>query len=248
MKARTVLFAIVGLAWGVAGCHTGHPRSGAIAQDATTGYFENQLCAAAASNNLDELKLLLKRGTDSDERVDGKTALMLAVQNGHCEAARLLLDGGADVDAKPRTAITPLMLAAANGQTNLVELLLKRGADIKLRASARGETALFGAASCGRTEVVRILLDHGADVESPLADGTTALMTAAEQRHLDTVRLLLERGADVRRRSEKGTAIGLVQRHLDASHAAARPSRKDADAYAAIAALLLEHAVANTAE
>ena len=75
----------------------------------------------------------------------GLTALLLAVRDGHDEAAVALLDGGADIDglsAADRTS--PLLMAAINGHFDLAMLLLDRGADPTL-ASDAGATPLYAA-------------------------------------------------------------------------------------------------------
>ena len=60
---------------------------------------------------------------------NGSTSLMLAVVNGHLQAARVLLDGGARVNAGNRGSITPVMLAVINEHPEVLKLLLERGAD-----------------------------------------------------------------------------------------------------------------------
>jgi ankyrin repeat protein len=45
------------------------------------------------------------------------------------DLAKLLLDNGADVNAKAATSITPLHLAASRGNQVLIDLLLAKGAD-----------------------------------------------------------------------------------------------------------------------
>jgi len=54
---------------------------------------------------------------------------MTAAGLGSNGIARVLLDQGADVNAKPTGGYTPLMAAALNGQKELVQLLIARGAD-----------------------------------------------------------------------------------------------------------------------
>jgi uncharacterized protein len=75
--------------------------------------------------------MLLRHGADPNLRagVNGWTPLMHAVHRNQLGAARALLDAGAQVDNRGRSAETALMMAAGYGYTPLVELLLERGAD-----------------------------------------------------------------------------------------------------------------------
>src|SRR5262245_45560623 len=65
----------------------------------------------------------------------GATALHFAAASGSAETATILLDNGADVNARePQWEQTPLMFAAAAGRTAVVKVLLARGADVKATA------------------------------------------------------------------------------------------------------------------
>src|SRR5262245_53035845 len=69
---------------------------------------------------------------------DGFTPLHLAAFFGHPDLARLLLERGADVDARSKSEKvardnTPLHAAAANAQYEVAALLVERGADVNAR-------------------------------------------------------------------------------------------------------------------
>jgi ankyrin repeat protein len=68
----------------------------------------------------------------------------------------MLLQAGADPDARQQGGYTPLHEAALNGKLALVELLLANGADPAL-ASDKGETAIEMARSKGERAVVERL-------------------------------------------------------------------------------------------
>lgn len=94
--------------------------------------------------------------------VHGESPLMMAALQGHLDAARLLIERGADVN-KP--GWTPLHYAASKnqpGQERMVALLLEHHAYIDA-ASPNGTTPLMMAAQYGSMAVLHLLLDEGAD-------------------------------------------------------------------------------------
>jgi ankyrin repeat protein len=97
---------------------------------------------------------------------DGWTPLHLAAFFGHRETAALLLDRGADVNARSRNLKfgrenTPLHAAAANRQTKTAELLMDRGAEIDARDGS-GLTPLALAAGTKNDILMILLLERGA--------------------------------------------------------------------------------------
>ncbi len=75
--------------------------------------------------------------------VGGFTALHHAARQGNVEAARALLDGGADINDTSRVDhTTPLLIAAINGQFDVAMLLVQRGANPNI-ASNVGMTPLY---------------------------------------------------------------------------------------------------------
>lgn len=88
---------------------------------------------AAFSGNIDVLKLLLSVGEKQKinldaEDVDGWTALHYASEKGHADVVALLLEEGANINAKDAMKKTPLILAAAGGKEDVVKALLQHGA------------------------------------------------------------------------------------------------------------------------
>jgi ankyrin repeat protein len=65
------------------------------------------------------------------------TLLMTVASSGHVHAARLLLERGAEVDARDDQGHTALHHAAFNGEEEMVLILISRGADISTRNSER---------------------------------------------------------------------------------------------------------------
>lgn len=158
---------------------------------------ELDVCEAAALGNVDALRRLV--GADGPGSVaarssDGFTALHLAAFfSGSTDAARVLLDAGADVDAEAAegTDLHPLHSAAAVGHTEVVGLLLERGAAPDA-VQVRGFTALHAAAANGDDAMVDRLLRAGADPGRLSADRRTPSAMARERGHAETAAALDE--------------------------------------------------------
>jgi ankyrin repeat protein len=149
---------------------------------------------AIRDNDLATLKQLVSKKEDAglaDSR--GTTPLHYAAALGSVESVKLLIEAGADVQARNAMDATPLILAAPSAQK--VALLLAKGADPNARSKA-GRTALLVAASCEAcSESVRLLLNANADVNVADERGILPLTAAAGVGQTATVQLLLARGA-----------------------------------------------------
>src|SRR5258706_1551939 len=133
----------------------------------------------------------------------GNTALHEASDKGHVAIAELLIDYGANIDARTRSSITPMHNAILGHHTGVVKLLLARGAHVNA-ALASGLTPLHLAALKGYSDIAEILLDMEAEVNAQSQSGRTPLHWAALNGHEGIVRLLLEKGANVEALDELG--------------------------------------------
>src|SRR5262249_53135110 len=69
---------------------------------------------------------------------NGTTALMMAATSGSAEAVKVLLDHGAEVNAKETAhGQTAIMFAAALNRTAVAKLLASRGADLGVETAVR---------------------------------------------------------------------------------------------------------------
>jgi len=161
------------------------------------------LVRAAKLGNIAILLALLNAGAYINDCAP-TTPLQTAIQNNHPSIANLLLEKGAEVDAKGPDG-TPLFIAArgAGDATALLQLLLNHGASIDLVPPPDDypyreyETALHAAVLADNTNTVLFLLDNGAHVNPPSQKGRTVLEFAAKNGSHVMFDLLLGRGADI---------------------------------------------------
>ena len=136
--------------------------------------------------------LLLERGASvAEQDENGETALHRVADMRPCDPvaaahmAALLIDRGADPNARNWDDVTPLHQGVRRRNVAVVEVLLARGAEVDARDRGRGSTPLRRAVS-----------GTGASGTA----GTTALM-------LPLARLLLEHGADPEARDKRGVPV-----------------------------------------
>ena len=140
-----------------------------LAEEPELGLFE-----AAALGRSDRLQELLEQARERANEYgdDGFQPLGLACFYGHVEAARVLLDHGADPNTLARNEyIQSNALHAAAAAENkdeatrfeLCELLLDRGADPNLRQGTGDFRAIDAARQSGDERLERLLLDRGAE-------------------------------------------------------------------------------------
>ena len=92
------------------------------AQANTTG-AESAWFDAASQGDLAQLQRLAATGAPIDRRdAAGRTALLRATAANRLEAARWLIERGADVNAKDAIDDSPYLLAGARGHTDILRL------------------------------------------------------------------------------------------------------------------------------
>jgi uncharacterized protein len=155
---------------------------------------ELRAMAQTLISRLDDLEKQLK-STDAPPRqqrekgastLGGMTALLFATRDGQMEAARALIEKGADINqAGAGDKTSPLVMAIMNGHYDLAKYLVDRGADPNL-ADNLGLTALYGTVDVqwepkswfpqpvtgqektGYLDLMKDLLDHGANPNARL--------------------------------------------------------------------------------
>ncbi len=121
---------------------------------------QSVLMQVASSGHLKIVERLLKVGANPnlwDRDHTRRTALTLAVVNGHRSSAERLLERGAWVDPPNLEGLTPLMFAVKKQNREMVKLLLKFGARTRKKDSF-GKTAITWANEIGNLDLFNLML------------------------------------------------------------------------------------------
>lgn len=159
-----------------------------------------ELVEAALRHDAARAREVLARGlaidAASDRPFDGTSPLVYAAQRGDTAAVRLLLELGADPEARPRNGAPCALDVAVGAPTEaLLEVLVAH----TRRPVAWGPWAhdvVFEVPPRGAAKLRR-LLDAGVPVDFRNGSHETLLTSAAGENAPELVALLLERGADV---------------------------------------------------
>src|SRR5262245_30595811 len=147
---------------------------------------------AIRNDNAGDLRALVESQDVNAKDSRGATPLMYAAAFGNAKQMKLLLESGADVNARNTFYATALIWAGGDAVKS--RMLIEHGADVNVRTQ-QGRTPLMVAAKRnGNADLVRLLLKMGADVETP---GDTTLIPAAQSGDVEIMRLLIESGADL---------------------------------------------------
>lgn len=175
----------------------------ALAQDANNlkdsfKSHRNLLHLASELGQNDCVAFLLENGFDIEAAttdLDGYHPLHLCVRKGHLETTRLLIDKGADFNAKDKYQATPLHKACRARFIGIIRLLIEKGVDLNI-GDNNDWTPLHRACASGDMDILDVLVEGGCNVEKGDISGGTAMHIAADSGRVDAVTYLLSKGAN----------------------------------------------------
>ena len=157
---------------------------------------ETPIITCAGTGSVDAVRLLISGGANinAKEPSQNQTALMWAIAEHHPGVVRLLMEHGAELQARTKQGFTALHFAAREGDLETARLLLAAGSDVNVRSVpdptlkgrgptytatiSAGSTPLLVSTVRGHVPLALFLLEHGADPNVEDA-GFTALHWAA---------------------------------------------------------------------
>lgn len=153
---------------------------------------------ACSTGDVAAIRDFLKRGAnpngDMDMNTPAKAPIHDAVENGHAEAVRVLLEAGANINLQDGSMKTALHYACEKNNVAVVRLLVDKKAKVDLRDGLGYETALHYACVKDNVELVRLLISAKAGVNVENRFGYTPLHCANS---VEIAALLLDAGANL---------------------------------------------------
>jgi Notch-like protein len=141
---------------------------------------------------------LVAQGAELNATMDktGETSLHLAARYARADAAKRLLDAGADANSQDNTGRTPLHAAVAADAMGVFQILLRNRATNLNARMHDGTTPLILAARLAIEGMVEDLINADSDINSADNSGKTALHWAAAVNNVEAVNILLLHGAN----------------------------------------------------
>jgi hypothetical protein len=171
-----------------------------VSEKLTSGAATVTMTVFVSCNNF---YLSANYGYDDVKFAVGGTLLHMAACSGDVSMIKLLIEKGANINAKNIYGTTPLHAASIRNRVEAIRVLVELGADVVVKNNG-SETPLHSASFCNNVEAIRVLVELGADVNAKDGNGGTPLQSASLSNHVEAIRVLVELGADVNTRNLGG--------------------------------------------
>lgn len=188
-----------------------------------SGHNVTAIMEAVHHHRWDVVRLLAERGADVREKstFDRYPVICKATIEGQAELIPLLMEKGADIEAKNIDGWTAMNEAVCHRRVDTLKVLLDHGADVSSVINTRHIpgglggiesaefTYLMQAVAKPDMAVLTALLAHGAELEAKDSNGWTALRHSVEEPARDPkwAVALLYLGADIHSRDRAGLSV-----------------------------------------
>ncbi|CVL00692.1 uncharacterized protein FMAN_10037 [Fusarium mangiferae] len=147
------------------------------------------------------VRALLKKGADIHAvNKAGRTPLHVA----SVHVAQMLVDAGADIEAKDNRGWTVMHHASKLGDVSMLRFLASHGADFSARTADSLNALHVARSPIGIGETFGCLIENGVDVMDVDEEGSTLLHKACLASYVASVRLLIKAGLSIHARDNKG--------------------------------------------
>ncbi|KAJ4353215.1 uncharacterized protein N0V89_004942 [Didymosphaeria variabile] len=165
-----------------------------------------------AAPDLAEQMVMSIESVDEDRDANGFTLLHVATHHQDLRMIDLLLDRGADIEAKANGGVTPFFLACEHDPYFGLQLI-RRGANLKAKTHETNASALHVMAAKGRS-FCPPLIEMGLDINEQTLKGHTPLACALSWGHEALALTLMEEGAHVNWKTDRNhTALHFAARN-----------------------------------
>ena len=124
------------------------------------------------------------------KNASGETPLYKAVEKGSLRHVRLMLDRGADLEARNELGNTALWLACAKKYPCIIKELLDAGADFDA-VNLKGNPPIYATCQVGPLKIAEMLMTMGANAEIVNVNGDTLVLIATRNGQAEILELLL---------------------------------------------------------
>jgi ankyrin repeat protein len=150
--------------------------------------MKDVLINACIAGDIRSFKKSFKSKNDLHKKYYGQQLIRWAIQEGHLNIVKFLIDQGANIKKRYTDGFTSLDQAVGEGHLEIVKFLIKVGANVNQRTCSG--TALHTACAYGRTAIAKILINNGANTHIKNKSGLTPRWYAGYFRRKGLVKYL----------------------------------------------------------
>lgn len=175
-------------------------------------YSLGDLSAAVYSNDAKAIRKLANEDAwRTPVASDGSPPLVLASQLGYTDLCRIMLELGADIEAKNKRGGTALQMAVV-GKCSIehAQMLIDAGANLE-SANLDGFTSAHAAAEVGYAEMIHFLSQAGANLEAQTTAGYRPIHISAGLAHQSAAEALAKCEVDVNAIGNGQTALEIAK-------------------------------------